>query len=333
MAERRAERAVPEEAPLPATHAGTVVTVGSFDGVHRGHRDVLAAVVRRARELGVPSLLVTFEPHPLRVVRPERAPQLLTLREEKAEALASTGLDYVVILPFTEALAALEAEEFVDRILRARFRMRHLVMGYDHGFGRGRSGDAERLQAIGTRRGFGVETVPPVLLDGERPIGSSAIRRAVAAGDLVDAERALGRPYAASGTVRHGEKRGRLLGFPTLNVELPSAEKLLPPTGVYAVRVRTPRGAHGGMMNLGPLPTFGDAEVSLEAHLFEAEGDFYGAPVRIDFVARLRDTRRFDGADALIAQLRLDAEQARAVLASGHRGVASVSVDSPALDP
>ena len=293
---------------------GTAVTVGTFDGVHRGHQDVLARLVRRARASGMPSLLVTFEPHPLEVLNPAAAPLLLTTREEKLAALSATGLDLVAIVPFTPALAAQSAEAFVDDGLLARFRMRELLIGHDHGFGRGREGDVETLRSLGTTRGFSVEVVPPVLTDDGEPISSSRIRRAIAAGELRSAAAALGRDYAVSGRVVPGEARGRGLGFRTLNVEPESDRKLLPPDGVYAVDVRTSRGRFGGMMNLGGRPTFGDARRMLEAHLFDAQGDFYGDVVQVAFVRRLRDTMRFDGPDALRSQLAADERAARLAL-------------------
>jgi riboflavin kinase/FMN adenylyltransferase len=192
--------------------------------------------------------------------------------------------------------------------------MGELLIGYDHGFGRGRAGDVEVLQALGARTGFRVEVVPPFTADGGRPVSSTSIRRAVAGGDLYRAAISLGRMYSISGTVRLGDQRGRLLGYPTINLALPSSRKLLPPEGVYAVRVQTPRGPFGGMMNLGPRPTFADPSLSLEVHLFDAAANLYGAHVRIEFVARLRDTMRFSGADALVAQLARDEEAARRAL-------------------
>jgi riboflavin kinase/FMN adenylyltransferase len=307
--------ALPDDSGLPPDVEGTVLTVGTFDGVHLGHRDVLARLTARARETGMRSLLVTFEPHPLEVVNPAAAPPLLTPGAEKTEALAECGVDYVAVLPFTRALAGYEAEQFVEFVLRRRFRLRELYIGHDHGFGRGRAGDEHVLRALGARLGFGVTVVEAVATNG-LVVSSTAIRRAVAGGDLQRAAAKLGRLYGVSGRVLHGEKRGRLLGFPTLNVAWPGARKLLPPQGVYAVRVQTPDGPFGGMLNLGPRPTFGDVAPSLEAHLFDAAGDWYGAMVRVEFVAQLRETRRFDGVDALRAQLGRDAEAARAALAA-----------------
>ena len=299
---------------LPPRIPGTVCTVGTFDGVHRGHRLVLEALAAAARARGLPAVLVTFDPHPLQVVNPAAAPPLLTVGIEKSEVLAESPIDYVVVLPFTPVLATYGADTFVDVVLRERLGLQHLLVGYDHGFGRGRSGDASVLQALGAARGFGVDVVPPVLGADGRPISSTSIRRALAGGDLVRATDGLGRPYSACGRVEHGAARGRAIGFRTLNVALPPAHKLLPPEGVYAVRVQTPRGAFGGMMNLGPRPTFDESEARLEAHLFDVDGDFYGQRVRIDFIARLRETRKFASPEALRAQLRQDEAAARAVL-------------------
>ena len=301
-------------AELPATQEGAVVTVGTFDGVHRGHALVLEHTAAAARRLGLPSLAVTFDPHPLDVVNPSAAPPLLTLWQEKLEALGQSPIDYVGVVPFTVELSRLTPEEFVDQILIERFRMRELWIGYDHGFGRGRAGDVESLKVIGGKRGFAVEVVDPVLGSDGAPISSTSVRRAVAHGDLARALEGLGRRYSFSGTVRSGERRGRLLGFPTLNIALPSGRKLLPPHGVYAVRAEGRGGMFGGMMNLGPRPTFGDSEIGLEVHLFGATGDWYGQQVRVEFVSRLRDTMKFSGPEELVSQLKNDAENARRAL-------------------
>ncbi len=298
------------DSALPPDVTGTVITVGTFDGVHRGHLDVLARLVDRAAAAGMPSVLVSFDPHPLEIVNPVAAPPLLSSLEEKLEVIAETGLDYFAVVPFTHALAAYSAEEFVDQILRRRFRMRELLIGHDHGFGHHRAGNVTVLQTLGARAGFVVDVVDAVSLFDGQHVSSTSIRRALAGGDLARAAEGLGRPYSVGGTVVHGEGRGRDLGFATLNIAPPSPRKLLPPVGVYAVRVQTPQGTFGGMMNLGPRPTFGESGTTLEAHLFGASGDFYGARVRIDFISFLRDTRKFANAGELTRQLEQDREDA-----------------------
>jgi riboflavin kinase/FMN adenylyltransferase len=303
-----------DESGLPPYVKGAVITVGTFDGVHRGHRDVVERLVARSRSLKIPSILVTFEPHPLEIVNPAAAPLLLTTHYEKLEVLAETGLDYVAVLPFTPDLAACSAEDFVELVLRRRFRLRELLIGYDHGFGRQRAGNVDVLRTLGERDGFRVEVVDPVATPDGHSVSSTSIRRAVAGGDLERAAAGLGRLYSVSGEVIQGSQRGRSIGFPTLNLGPPPMRKLLPPEGVYAVRVQTPGGPVGGMMNLGPRPTFGDSSTSLEAHLFDTKGDFYGADVRIDFVLRLRETRKFASAEQLMAQLGHDERDARNAL-------------------
>jgi riboflavin kinase / FMN adenylyltransferase len=303
-----------DESGLPPYVKGAVITVGTFDGVHRGHRDVVERLVARSRSLKIPSVLVTFDPHPLEIVNPSAAPLLLTTHYEKLEVLAETGIDYVAVLPFTAELAAFSAEDFVELVLRRRFRLRELLIGYDHGFGRQRAGNVDVVRTLGERDGFRVEVVDAVSTPDGHSVSSTSIRRAVAGGDLERAAAGLGRPYSVGGQVVEGSQRGRTIGFPTLNLGPPPARKLLPPEGVYAVRVQTPSGPAGGMMNLGPRPTFGEPAVSLEAHLFDTSGDFYGAQIRIDFVMRLRETRKFASPEQLSKQLRRDESEARNAL-------------------
>ena len=300
--------------------SGTVATVGAFDGVHRGHRAVLAEIVRRARAQGLASLIVTFDPHPLEVVNPPAAPRLLTLPAERRELLEALGLDRIELLPFTPELARLAPEEFVRRVLRAQFGMRELVLGYDHGFGRGRTGDVALLRQLAREDGFSVDVVEAVRDDGQ-PISSSLIRTAVAHGDLAAAERWLGRRYGATGVVERGAGRGRTIGIPTINLAPLDPRKLLPPDGVYAVWVRLPgkgeggRGVrYGGMMNQGPRPTFGIAARALEVHLFDFAGELYGETVTVEWVRRLRDVQTFPSREALVAQIGRDAVAARQVL-------------------
>jgi riboflavin kinase / FMN adenylyltransferase len=299
---------------LPADVTRCAVTVGTFDGVHRGHRDVLDRLVALAAAERMASVLVTFTPHPTEIVRPDAVPMLLTPGMEKFEALATIGLDYAAVMPFTPTLASLTAAEFVRKVLRPRFRMEALLIGHDHGFGRDRAGGRSQLMALGESDGFLVSPVPPVSQADGQVVSSSAIRRAVTAGDLEGARHGLGRWYSVAGQVQLGDQRGRTIGFPTINLGAPAVRKLLPPAGVYAGVVQTPSGPHGAMVNLGSRPTVGDGRLTLEAHLFDFQGDLYGAHVRVDFVAGLRPIRRFAGLGELTAQLHEDATAARAAL-------------------
>jgi riboflavin kinase/FMN adenylyltransferase len=218
----------------------------------------------------------------------------------------------VVVVPFTPALASLTAEQFVEMLVD-QFSMRELVVGYDHGLGRGRQGDVTVLKQLGTTRGYTVHVVEAKMDARGTAISSSAIRRAIAYGDIEAAQAMLGRPYDLFGRVVKGNARGRSIGIPTINLEIPR-EKLLPPDGVYAVRVNSARGNFGGMMNLGGRPTFDEAERIPEVHMFGASGDWYGAEVAVEFVSRIRDTVRFSGVEALVQQLNRDAESARVAL-------------------
>ena len=300
-------------ATLPPLPNGSIVTVGSFDGVHLGHQAVLSEIAGRARDAGRVSVLVTFDPHPLEVINPAAAPPLLTTGPERLEILAQSPLDYVVILRFDRQLAGLTPEQFVREVLLQRCQVRELVIGHDHGFGRGRSGDVETLRQLGTSLGFEVDVVEPVDYAG-LPVSSSRIRRAITGGDLTSAAAMLGRPYGVVGRVGQGERRGRLLGVPTINLSELSSRKLLPPDGVYAVWVEWRGGQGGGMMNQGPRPTFYDGRRVLEAHIFDFEGNLYDEWVRIEWIERLRDIERFDSLDLLRQQLERDRTQAQAVL-------------------
>ena len=296
------------------TRGGAVATVGTFDGIHRGHQAVLREVVRRAGEAGErTSMLVTFDPHPLEVVNPSAAPRLLTLSDEKRALAAALGVERVEVVAFTPELARLGPEEFVRDVLRARFGMQELVLGYDHGFGRGRAGDVDMVRRLAREDGFAMEVVAAVKDDGQ-PISSSLIRTAVAHGDLASAERGLGRPYSLQAVVERGAGRGRTIGVPTINLAPSDPRKLLPPDGVYAVRVGIDGKRYGGMMNQGPRPTFGVHARGLEIHLFDFTGDLYGATVTVEWVRRLRDTQTFPSRQALVDQIERDAVAARAIL-------------------
>lgn len=302
--------------PLPRDEAGAVVTVGTFDGVHLGHRQVLEEIVGRARASSRRSVLVTFDPHPLRVVRPDDAPPLLTTISEKKPLLAASGLDYTYLLPFTATLQAYSAHRFVTEVLLERVGMRELVMGYDHGFGRGREGSVDTMRELGARLGFRVDVVDAVVVDGD-PVSSTRIREALGAGDVVTAARLLGRPYSLQGRVVHGTHRGRDLGFPTANLQIESAEKMLPLEGIYAVFGEVQGTRVPGLLHLGPRPTFAGTPPSVEVHLLDWSGDLYGSNLRVDLCARLRGVVAYETPEALVAQMHRDAAEGWEILRRG----------------
>ncbi len=293
--------------------ARSVVVPGNHDGVHLGHQALLA----HARDAAVAERLtvvaLTFDPHPLRELAPERAPMPLTTIARRAELLRAAGADHVEIARFDAAYAAQTAEEWVDARLVAELGARALIVGPDFRFGRDRGGDLARLEELGRARGFVVDVASEVRLPGtgER-VSSTAVRSSLMRGDVKHAAALLGRAHQVDGVVVEGHRRGRTIGFPTAN--LAPDPILLPFDGVYAVRMQLPGGAWSdGVANLGTRPTFA-AGRSLEAHLFDFEGDLYGARVSLAFVERIRDERKFDGPEALVAQIRRDAEAARALL-------------------
>ena len=289
---------------------GTVATVGTFDGVHLGHWSVLQEISRRAEVTGRRSVLVTFDPHPLKIVRPEHCPPLLTTALEKKEILAESGLAYAVFISFTQALSKYEPRRFVEEILLDRLAVEELVIGYDHGFGKDRSGDSETLVAIGAELGFGVDVVPPVSAGGS-PVSSSRIRAAIARHDMAEAQACLGRPYSVRGVVVKGEGRGRGLGFPTANLRVGERDKLIPPEGIYAVRAHLRGGTHAGALHLGPRPTFKGSPPTIELHLMDFDRDIYGEDICVDFIRWLREIRPFGTVAALVDQMREDVEAAR----------------------
>jgi riboflavin kinase/FMN adenylyltransferase len=259
-------------------------------------------------------VLVTFDPHPLRIVRPEHAPRLLTTPLEKKEILAESGLDWAVFLTFTGALSRYEPRRFVEEILVGRLGVEELVIGYDHGFGRDREGDPGTLEQIGRELGFSVDVVAPVAADGAA-VSSSRIRQLLADGDMVSARTCLGRPYSIRGVVVRGDGRGKGLGFPTANLQIAGSDKLIPPQGIYAVRGVLRSGTYAGALHLGPRPTFKGSPPSIELHLLDFDRDIYGEEVRVDFVEQLRGVEPFTTVDALVAQIRVDVEKARHVVA------------------
>lgn len=298
------------ESSLPPDVRETVVTVGTFDGVHRGHHAVLEEIGDRARRRDSRSVLVTFDRHPLTVVRPEAAPALLTTPDEKKAILAQSELDYVAFLPFTWTLSRYTPEEFIRLVLLGRFRVAELVIGHDHGFGRSRSGSIDTARRLGEELGFDVDVVEAVTA-GDETISSTKIREAVAAGDVERAAQGLGRPYSFRGPVVHGMGRGRDLGFPTANIEAPGGRKLLPLEGIYAVRASLRDDICNGLLHLGPRPTFAGSPPSIELYLLDFDRDIYGERVQIDFLTRLRGVEPFASAADLVEQMRRDEQRAR----------------------
>jgi riboflavin kinase/FMN adenylyltransferase len=297
--------------------ASSSVAVGNFDGVHRGHHALVSAAVDGARAAGGPSVVLTFEPHPARVLRPSHAPAALTTLAQKQELLDALGVDRLAVLRFDEAVARLSPEEFARSVLRERLGARQVVVGESFRFGRGREGDAPGLVALGSALGFAVIVVPAVL-EGGRPVSSSRVRSELAHGHAAAARALLGRSYFVDGNVVRGDGRGRTIGVPTANIA--PENEILPAPGVYAGLCALPTGeAWPAVVNLGRRPTFGGGDLALEAHLLGFDGDLYEARVRLSFEERLRDEQRFSGKEELVARIREDVAMARALL-SGPRG-------------
>ncbi len=301
--------------------AGVVLTIGIFDGVHLGHRRLISGVVRQARARGWCSLVLTFHPHPRAVLAPDRWEGYLCPLEERVSQIASLGPDRMLILRFSAELAAMPAAEFLEELLR-HVPVRELHVGFDFALGRGREGDVHLLRRWGKERGLVVRPVPPVRLQGQI-VSSTRIRELVRQGQMQEAARRLGRPFALAGQVIPGAGRGRELGFPTANLRL-DPRQVLPADGVYAVRVYLPaalqevyqpgRGPLSGMAYVGRRPTFGPGERGVEVHLFDFAADLLGCDLRVEFVECLRPDRTFPGPEALVSQMHRDAGHARELL-------------------
>ncbi|MCA9785468.1 MAG: bifunctional riboflavin kinase/FAD synthetase [Calditrichaeota bacterium] len=285
-----------------------VITIGSFDGVHLGHRALLERVRERASEVGGRSGVVTFSPHPRQVLNPDGAPALLCSDEEKLQLLRDCGLDRVVVLEFTADLAALNAEQFIQRLLLPEVGFSHLVIGHDHGFGRGRSGNATTLQELSPRLGFDLEVLPPVEILGG-PVSSTRIRHSLALGEIQLAATLLGRPIVLKGRVVSGHGRGKGLGFPTANLALAPEHGLLPRSGVYAVLALLDGERMPAMMNLGPRPTFGETSLVPEIHILDRQVELNGRELGVELVEFVRDIARFESVAELMTQLARDRER------------------------
>jgi riboflavin kinase/FMN adenylyltransferase len=299
--------------PAGALQGGQALTVGTYDGLHLGHQALLARLREHAQRLAVPTLMVTFEPMPREFLSPDNPPARLTSLRERWRCLEHMQLDRLCVLRFGTATRSLSAEQFAE-LLAERLCPAVVVVGHDFRFGKGGGGTAENLQAAGQRLGFAVDIVEPVTLAGER-LSSSAIREALAVGDLARAERLLGRPYTMIGRVVRGEQLGRKLGFPTANVRFP--HRRLPLAGIFAVRIRIrggPDAPWNGVASIGTRPTVGGTEPWLEVHVFDFEADLYGREISVECVRFLRPEVKFESLEAMVAQIHRDAAQARALL-------------------
>lgn len=299
---------------LRARHRGCAATIGNFDGVHLGHQAVLGQLSERAAELGLPMVVVSFEPQPQEYFAPDSAPSRLTRFREKLEALRRYAVGRMLCLRFNHTLASLSADEFIQQVLIDGLDVRYLVVGDDFRFGKGRAGDFKMLQEVGERHGFQVVNMHTFCIGGER-VSSTRIRTALAHGDMATAESLLGRPYRVTGRVAHGDKRGRTIGFPTANVHLHRAKSAL--QGVYAVEMfGLDREPVQGVANLGKRPTVDGTRLQLEVHLFDFDKDIYGRLVHVNFLRRIRDEFKFESFDALRQQIDRDVEQAKAFFAA-----------------
>jgi riboflavin kinase/FMN adenylyltransferase len=288
-----------------------VATIGNFDGVHLGHQAVLKQTCDKAREMGLPVTVITFEPQPQEYFRPEQAPPRLTRLREKIVALRPHAVDRLLCLDFNHHLANLSAEEFIGKILVDGLGVQYLVVGDDFRFGKGRQGDFEMLVRAGKKHGFEVANTHSFTLGNER-VSSTLIRQALAQGDLNRVEQLLGRPYSMCGRVAHGDKRGRTIGFPTANIYL--HRKNTPILGVYAVQMKdVEQYPVNGVANIGTRPTVCGTRTLLEVHLFDFNKDIYGAHIEVMFIEKIRDEKRFESFDALKQQIQRDAQQARAI--------------------
>lgn len=293
-----------------------VATIGFFDGVHLGHRYIISKVVEYARREGLASMVVTFERHPRQVLHSDWCPQLLSTLDEKVEQLSQTGIDFLVVLQFDESMASLSAHDFMHDILWQRLGVKVLVTGYDNRFGHNRTEGFDDYVRYGREMGMAVVQGDPIEVSSIR-VSSSKVRRLLAEGLVEQAAECLGRPYMLSGRVVCGEHIGREMGFPTANLQLADDGKLIPASGVYAVKVKLEGSAelYHGMMNIGSRPTFGGQHQTLETHIFHFGGDIYGQQMTVLFVSRLRSEKRFDSREALMLQLESDLHQAEEKLA------------------
>jgi riboflavin kinase/FMN adenylyltransferase len=300
-------------ADITEPFTNSFVTIGNFDGVHLGHHMLFSEVVSRAYQKQGTSVVVTFEPHPLQVVRPEIGIKLISTYEQKVELISLAGIDVLVVIPFTRDFAATSAEAFVDDILIRTIGVKELVVGYDYAFGRGRQGNIEFLREQGRLKGFPVTVVEPYYVD-DMLVSSSKIRELVSQGRMMDVKKLLGRSYQIRGTVQEGKRRGgSVVGFKTANLHI-SEEDLCPKHGVYVTQVVYDGKCYGGVLNIGYNPTFGENRLSAETHIFDFDQDIYNKTIKINLLKYLRGEKKFSGPEELAAQIREDIRRAREIL-------------------
>jgi len=289
----------------------TSATIGNFDGVHLGHKKIISSVKKEALEKGLSSCVITFHPHPQKVLQNIDIPLLVPIRE-RLKLLEKQGVDYVACYTFTRELSQISAKDFITNTLVGKLNLKHLIVGPDFAFGRKREGNAELLRAVGEKLGFETRVLGPALIDGE-VVSSSAIRNFVREGDVTRASKFLGYDFYIEGLVIEGERRGRQIGFPTLNLD--TDWDIFPGVGVYATRAYIDEEKKESITNVGYRPTFGNDELLIETHVFDFDRDIYGKRVRIDFVERVRDEQKFDGPDALVDQIKKDVLKVKDILA------------------
>ncbi|MDC0335642.1 bifunctional riboflavin kinase/FAD synthetase [Pseudodesulfovibrio sp.] len=304
--------------------AGACVTIGNFDGVHMGHQKLIQRTCSRAKAQDLVSVVVTFDPHPLRVLRDDRNPPFITLTEQKLELISEHGPQVCLLLEFTMDMAKLAPEDFVKKYLLNGLNMKEMIIGYDYHLGKGRAGNFETLSELGEKHGFTVDRLDPVSID-DAVVSSTRIRDLVQAGKVWPVRPLLGRFYQIKGEVVHGMNRGgRLLGFPTANLKL--VDELFPKPGVYAIWVEVDGEVHKGVANIGKNPTFGNDALSVEAHILDFKGDLYGRDIRVHFVQRIRDEKKFSGIDELKERIGKDIELGRQILSQAE---AEIKVTRP----
>ncbi len=295
----------------PSCYRGGFVSIGNFDGVHCGHQAMLASLVRHARADAVPAVVLTFDPHPIELLRPEAAPPRLTTIAHRAELLEKFGVDCVIVVPATPRFLSLTAEEFFYTIVRTELQARGLVEGPNFFFGKNRQGSIAILRELCEHNNVTLNVIPPVVVD-QQLVSSSVIRSLIEAGDVKEGARLLGHSYRLSGQVVHGAERGRKLGFPTAN--LAESTNLIPGNGVYAATSTINGIEFGAAVNIGPNPTFGESAKKVEVHVLDFNGDLYGKTLDVDFRRKIRNVIRFASIDDLLAQLRKDLIEIRSIV-------------------